>query len=295
MLIQDLIPGFQRYLLFEKNLDPKYIKAVLASLRLLDTHADSKHLSYYTTEVIASFLHQMNEDRLWGAKSFRNHRQHLKTFFNFAVRKEYLKKNPVDKIDRPKLPARLPRCLSRPQTETLLSHVHCYPWRFRLEASRNVAIIYTFLFTGLRLNELLNLKTDQMNFETNLIFVENGKGKRDRIISLHPKLIPVLKAYCRKRNESLPPSQFFFTSVRTEKRLTQKNMYAIFKKLSNASGFKVTPHQLRHTFAKECTEKGLNLYLIKEMLGHSSVATTEIYLSVATESLSSAFGKIDMF
>lgn len=295
MLIQDLLPGFKRYLLYEKNLTPRYVKAVFRSLRLLINQNAERPLSAFSTDVLADFLQRMCEERLWTNKTFRNYRQHLHTFFAYAVLKKHLKKNPVAAIAKPKLPARLPRCLTESQLQTLISQVHCYPWQTTLQHFRNVAIIYTFLFTGIRLSELLNLKIAHVNFEERTCFIDRGKGKKDRYVPLHPKLVPVLKAYQRKRAEVLPPSEYMFTSSRSSKRLTEKNLYAIVEKLVKACGFKFTPHQLRHTFARVSIENGLGLFLLKEILGHSSVSTSEIYLSVATSRLSSSFAKLDMF
>ena len=295
MTIQDLLPGFKRYLLYEKNLTFRYVKAVFRSLLLLMNQCECQRVTEYSTDVLGDFLQRMCEERLWTNKTFRNYRQHLHTFFAYVVLKGQLKKNPVTAIAKPKLPARLPRCLTEHQLQTLISQVHCYPWQTSLQHFRNVAIIYTFLFTGIRLSELLNLKVTHVNFEEQTFFIERGKGKKDRYVPLHPKLIPVLKAYQRKRTEVLSPAEYFFTSARSPKRLTEKNLYAIVQKLVKACGFKFTPHQLRHTFARVSIENGLGLFLLKEILGHSSVSTSEIYLSVATSRLSSSFAKLDMF
>lgn len=295
MLIQDLLPGFKRYLLYERGLTAKYTEAVIHSVENLASYEPGKGLSHFKTHVISSFLHDMREKWLWSPKTFRNYRQHLLTFFNYAVENGHLKENPVRKIGKPRLPKNLPRCLSDEQIQALISHVHCCRWFSLLASFRNVAIVYMFLFTGIRLSELLNLKVRDIDYESAKCFIEKGKGKKDRYVPLHPKLIPVLKVYQRKREECLPPSEYFFTSIRSEKRLTQKNLYAVFEKLSQKCGFKVTPHQLRHSFARSSIENGLGLYLLKEILGHSSVSTTEIYLSVATQRLTNTFGQIDMF
>ncbi len=294
MLIQDLIPGFQRYLLFEKNLSPSYVKGVLDTVRLLFRYDESLRVSQCTTDHIRSFLYQMREDRLWSPKTLRNYRNNLKIYFQFALRKQHIRKNPVDEIGVPKLSKSLPRCLTKSQTEVLISEVHCYPWKYRLEGYRNVAIFYTFLFAGLRLSELLNLQMHQVNFEEAHFFIENGKGRKDRYVPIHPSLVPVLKCYQSKRAEKLASSPYFFTSIRSSKPLTKKNIYAIFQKLSLKCGFKIRPHLLRHTMAKLSLEADLNPYKLKEILGHSNIATTQIYMSVSTQNIRQSFSKIKL-
>lgn len=294
MRIPDLLPGFKQYLIFEKNLTPSYVKGILDTVQLLHRYDPSITLSQYKSDHIRAFLYQMHQDRLWSPKTIRNYRQNLKALFDFAVKKEHLRKNPVDVVEKPKLPKSLPRCLTKKETQKLISEVHCYPWTYPLERYRNVAIIYTFLFTGIRLSELLHLQTHQVNFEESHCFIHNGKGRKDRYVPIHPSLAPVLKCYQTKRAEKLSPSACYFTSIRSGKPLTKKNLYAIFTKLSRQCHFKITPHMLRHTMAKMSLEADLNPFKLKEILGHSNIATTQIYMSVSTENIQKSFSKLTL-
>ena len=294
MRILEVIPSFQRYLIFEKHLTPKYVKGVIQTLELLEKKTDCLSIKQYNTDIISSFLYQMREERLWSAKTLRNYRQNLKSFFDFAKRKSYIKNNPVDLIEKPRLPQRLPRCLTKRQVSRLVSEVHYFQWRHPLEHHRNIAIFYTFLFTGIRLSELLHLKKHEVNFEELSIFINKGKGNKDRYVPIHPKLLPILKYYLKKRNDKLKRSQYFFTSFRSAKPLTNKNMYVIFKKLSKVCDFKIRPHLLRHTMAKLSLEADLNPYKLKEILGHSNIATTQIYMSVSTENIRKSFSTLEL-
>ena len=163
-----------------------------------------------------------------------------------------------------------------------------------IEHQRNVAIIFTFLYTGIRLSELQNLKTYEVNFNECSIFIHKGKGAKDRYVPIHPKLFSILNSYLRTRNQKLAASKYFFTSYRTEKRLTKKNIYTIFKKLSIACDIHITPHMLRHTMAKLSLEANLNAYKLKEILGHSNIATTQIYMSVSTENIRKSFNVLEL-
>lgn len=295
MELSNFLPAFKRFALYQRNLTGAYLKDIIATVRLLERQTDCTNLKSYNTLVIAEFLQSMTQQRAWSPKTFRNYRQHLKTFFDFLVRQGYLKTNPVSAIEKPRLPKSLPRCLSNQQVERLIAKVHTFHWSYPLEHSRNMAIIFTFLYSGIRMSELLNLQHQDVNFEQGEFYVRMGKGRKDRLVPLHYKLIPILKFYLGKRNERLPACSYVFTSIRSAKPLTPKNLYAIFKKLSTSCGFKITPHMLRHTMAKRSLEANLSPYTLKTILGHSHISTTEIYMSMGDEKIKQSFNKADLF
>lgn len=294
MYILDVIESFKRYLLFEKNLSAKYVHSILRTVRLLDSELPQKNIAKYNTESIRYFLCHMRESRMWSPKSFRNYRQHLKTFFDFIKKKELIKTNPVCDIEKPRLPKRLPRCLTRKQVLKLTLEAQTYAWRYPLEYHRNMAIIFCFIYTGIRLSELLHLKTYEVNFDEHYIFISKGKGQKDRYVPIHPKLYAILKFYITERNRTLPVSSYFFTSYRSCKPLSKKTLYTIIYKLSRKCGFYFSPHMLRHTFAKLSLEANLNAYKLKEIMGHTNIATTQIYMSVSTENIKKSFSKLDL-
>lgn len=294
MSLYDLIPGFQRFSLYEKNLTPTYLKNIILVVKLLDNHTQFDSFKQYTTESISEFLQTMREQRHWSPKTLRNYRQNLKIFFDYLVYKQYFKVNPVKAIAKPKLPKNLPRCLTKSQTEKLIATLYSFSWTYPLEQWRNTAIILTFLYTGLRMSELLNLKNQDVNFAERSLYVRLGKGRKDRYIPLHPKLIPVLKFYLKSRNKRLPISTYLFTSVRSTKPLRPKNLYAIFKKIACTCGFHITPHMLRHTMAKLSLEANLNPYTLKEILGHAHIATTQIYMSISTKKVNEQFNRLNL-
>ena len=150
---------------------------------------------------------------------------------------------------------------------------------------RNEALLYTFVYTGLRLQELLDLEMTDLNLASREIIVREGKGQKDRIVPIHPRLVPVLRNYLAARGARQNHSRFMFTGAQSEKPISGKDVRTVCRKLSRASGVTFTPHMLRHTFGRLMVEAGVDLFKIKEMMGHTSVATTQIYLSVSTENL----------
>lgn len=232
---------------------------------------------------------------MWSAKTFRNKRQCLKSFFNWCVREGLLKSNPVEKIEKPKLPQRLPRFINKEEALTVIAHAEFYPWRYSFEKVRNLAIIATFIMTGLRLNELINLKVHDVDFQSGEIFVEKGKGRKERIIPIYPKLQLSLSTYINERRRLGAQSKYFFHSARSTQKLTPKTVQNICRKVSGSSGIKFTPHSLRHTFGHLSTDAGLGLYQLKDIMGHSTVSTTEIYSSISKEGLKRKFFETELF
>lgn len=295
MHVSNLLPQFKRYALYERGMTPSSYKAICSAVEMLCDFAKTDSVRDLDTGIIREFLLQSREKRLWSAKTFRNYWQNFKCFFNWCIASGLLKKNPMSTIEKPRIPKRLPRCLSKEQALKILTHASWHRWQYQIERSRNTAILATFLFSGLRLKELINLQVIDVNFGSGEIFVLQGKGKKDRIVPIHPRLIPFLREYFQERQKSsLHPSGWFFTSVRSDKRLTEKNIYRIIKTVSCNSGVKFTPHMLRHTFAMLAIDADLNIYKLKEILGHTEISTTQIYLSVSRESVKRSFNHIQL-
>ena len=166
-----------------------------------------------------------------------------------------------------------------------MSQVRWYPWRYQSEAVRNETILYVFVYTGLRLQELLDLELMDISLEAREIMVRQGKGQKDRVVPIHPRLASVLRRYVAQLRSRGHSSPYLFTGVQSMKPLSGKDVRIICQKLSHASGCYFTPHMLRHTFGRLAVEAGMDIFKIKEIMGHSSIATTQGYLSVSTENL----------
>lgn len=144
----------------------------------------------------------------------------------------------------------------------------------------------------MRLNELLHLRIIDVNLESQEIYIDKGKGGKNRTVPIHPQLSSVLRGFIKERNRRGKESKWFFTGIHSDKRLYEKNIAEICKKLSLKSGIKFTPHMLRHTFARLVCDANMNLFKLKEILGHSNVSTTQIYLSVSKEGIKKSLGCI---
>jgi len=291
MKLLDLIPQFKRYAIIERGITCRVTKEIMKTVNDLIDSGYATTIKNADTSSIRNFLYSQKEIRFWGNRTFRNKRQYLKSFFDFCIRYSYININPVEKIEKPRIPKSLPRCLSKRQTDKILLHVDTINWSSELASKRNQALLRTFLFTGMRLSELQNLKSNYIDLNEREIFIHKGKGQKDRIIPIHPDLMPYLKVYMSKKKFT---TEYFFSSIRSDSRLTQKNIYAVFKKIKQKCDFNFSPHMLRHTMGKMAIEANLNPFILQNILGHADISTTQIYVSVSKHKTKEAFEKLDL-
>lgn len=206
MKVNDLSRSFKRYSLNERGIRPTSYKAIVSAINRLTEFAKTDQIIHLNTEIIREFLYWGREELLWSAKTFRNIRQCLASYFNFCVKFGYAGENPVETIGKPKLPQALPRSLTQEQSKIILAYTLDHPWYYEIERSRNYAIIMTFLHTGLRLSELLNLQTQDIDLHQRLITVLAGKGQKDRLVPISGSLSRILRQYQDERRAKLLPS-----------------------------------------------------------------------------------------
>jgi len=291
MKISDTIDQFKKYMLYSRGLRPKTYKSILATLKQLIEFSKTEEIKCFDSGCIRVFLQTGMAEKLWKPKTVHNHWQNLKSYLDWTVTNKIIRINPVIGIEKPKIPKSLPRSVTREDIMRFICYAEWQKWTYQLEKTRNEAIIMTLLFSGLRLQELLDLKVGSVNIDDGNIFVINGKGSKDRVVPIHPQLAPKLRAYFKERQEALNPSQWFFTGIKSDKKLNQKDVQRILNVISNASGVKVTAHMLRHTFGKLTVEGGYSIYKLKEIMGHEQVTTTQKYVSISLQSIKDSFNE----
>jgi integrase/recombinase XerC len=192
-------------------------------------------------------------------------------------------------IASPKIPKRLPVYVEQKDTNTLFQHVE-FPddWSGRTDR----LILLVFYNTGMRLSELVNLKESQVNAAANTIKVL-GKGNKERVIPVSPALIKEISEYMTLKNTLASPDRVYLLVNEKGRRLYAKYLYhAVKKYLSLVTTIdKKSPHVLRHTFATHLTNNGADLNAVKELLGHSSLAATQIYTHNTIEKLKDIYKK----
>ncbi len=244
-----------------------------------------------TDENVRNLFYFGRTERKWSANTFIIYHKTLLVFFRWCMKQGYIEKNPILDIEVPKLEKRLPTKLTKQVTLRLLEIVYNYPYEYKFLRYRNHAIFSTFIFAGLRKQELLNLKFADIDLENLSIFVRLGKGSKDRVVPISYTLAQSLKRYIEERKKLNKTNPEFFSSLRGNVGFTVNGLKKLVEQMREISGTQFTVHKLRHTFATLMLEGGCDIYSLSKMMGHSDIKTTTIYLAASIEHLRSQMTK----
>ena len=251
-----------------------------------DSRLPGSVLEDLTKNDIRTFLSYLHQER-FGRTSIARKLASLRTFLSFLCVSGRLPNNPALQVTPPKAEKRLPehldldeirRIMDAPDTETFIG-------------LRDRAILEVFYSSGLRLRELAGLGQDQVDTASGIIRV-TGKGGKDRIVPVGRSAKQALQAYLGKRDRLAGGGGHNKTLFVTKqgKPLSPSGVQGrVSKYLGEATGRKLGPHALRHSFATHLLDAGADLNAVKEMLGHSSLSTTQVYTHVSVERLKEAY------
>ncbi len=286
---------FRRSCTLEEQLSKNTVRAYRICMEVFLKRTGITEFREIDLAVLREFFYEGREVYQWSYSSFVNHRQYLKKFFDWCIAEGYMDQNLVSNIKKPKRPKSLPRRLTFEEGQRILSAALSYRWRYEFENARNYAIMAVFLYTGLRCEELLNLRWIDVNLDEKNLLVRQSKGNKDRNVPIHSKLIYPVKQYIRAFKRLKKRSEYFFTGVQSNSRLNYKDVATICKKVSASVNIKFTPHCLRHTFGSVAIEQGLGIVQLRDIMGHSDIQSTMIYLSMSSQSLREGINKLDLF
>jgi site-specific recombinase XerD len=220
----------------------------------------------------------------------------LKGFFRFLLENEAIDRNPGAVLRTPKKREALPDVLDRAELERLLAAVErddVWERHFPGRRERDRLLLALFAYAGLRRSELLGLDWDDVELGRRLLRVRRAKGGRQRVVPLHPALIPLFVDYLAVRSPLTEPALFVGVHGR---RLSVTIMATTFRRYARAAGVserkRVTPHTLRHVFASELLRAGANLRQIQELLGHKHLDSTQRYTRVTAHELRGAVKRL---
>ena len=236
---------------------------------------------------IRSWLAEMKEDEIT-SKTINRKISSLRSFFKYEMKTGGLEQTPMATITAPKIGKRLPVFVEQKDISTLFDHVEFTDdWKGRTER----LVLLLFYNTGMRLSELINLKESQLDPAHSQVKVL-GKGNKERIIPISGDLVKTLQEYiAEKPKYEIKIVNVFVTEK--GKPLTPRSVYSfVNRKLAEVTTIqKKSPHILRHSFATHLMNNGADLNAVKELLGHSSLAATQIYTHNTIEKLKEVFQK----
>ena len=283
-----IVRKYREYLKLEKGLSPNTLEAYLTDLDKLMSFltlegTDFLEVCLADLQRFAAGLHDIGIHARSQARIISG----VKSFFRFLLMSDYLEADPSELLESPKIGFKLPEVLSVAEIDAIISAVD----RSKPEGQRNRAILETLYSCGLRVSELVNLKLSDLYLDEGFIKVE-GKGSKQRLVPISPRAIYELRLYLSDRNgiEVKPGYEdFVFVSHRRGKSLSRIMIFHLIKELAVQANItkNISPHTFRHSFATHLLEGGANLRAIQCMLGHESIATTEIYTHIDREMLRS--------
>lgn len=275
---------FLDYLRAEKDVSHHTIKNYTGDfnqfINFLNSKSITPKLNIVTTQVIRRYISHLKNERDFSTYTIRRRIHSLSSYFKYLMEQEYLSKNPMLSIHAPKEPETVPKYLSKEEINLLLD----MPQKYSPDhALRNKVILETFLYTGIRRQELLGLNWDDIDFGEKTLTVKFGKGKKQRIIPIGEPLLSDLWKYLQNR---LPLTiQAVFISDYGN-RLSVTALSQFVRRYMKILGFDkkgYTIHTLRHTFASHLAQNETSILTIQKLLGHSDLNTTQIYAHINTK------------
>jgi integrase/recombinase XerC len=271
------VQSFLDYLKFEKRYSENTVISYQNDLgqffAFLTSQFDAPPPEKIASSFIRSWLAELKEENI-SSKSIGRKISALKSFFKYLMKQGIVHKTPMGTVAVPKSNKRLPAFVEQQHIQALFDHVDfSNDWQGRMER----LILLLFYNTGMRLSELINLKEEQIDASYSNLKVL-GKGNKERIIPLQKDLLSELQSYIAEKPFRSGENEKVFISAKG-KPLYPKYVYNLVKKnLSLITTIeKKSPHVLRHTFATHLMNNGAELNAVKELLGHSSLASTQVY------------------
>ena len=275
-----IVRRYRQYLKLEKGLSDHTIEAYRTDLEKLLRFLEGEgtdilevtldDLQRFTAGLHDIGIHPRSQARILSG---------IKSFFHFLVLADYLEADPSELLEGPKIGFKLPEVLTVEEIDALISAIDLS----KPEGQRNRAILETLYSCGLRVSELCALKLSDLYFEEGFIKV-TGKGNKQRLVPISPRAVKEIRYWLQDRNHwrIKPDYEDYVFLARWGNGISRIMIFHLIKELADRVGItkNISPHTFRHSFATHLLEGGANLRAIQCMLGHESIATTEIYTHI---------------
>lgn len=274
------LKNFEAYLKIEKSLSPNSVEAYLHDIQLLlkylsieNKSVNPDDLTLQDLECFIAYLHDLGLVDRSQARIISG----LKAFYKYLVIDDYIKEDPTTLLEGPKLSKKLPDTLSFEEIEQLIGALDVS----KEENVRNKAMLETLYSSGLRVSELIGLQISNIYFNVGFLRVI-GKGNKERLVPIGSEALKQIEIYIEHVRKKLPQYPKYSDVLFLNKRGTPISRVMVFIVIKNLAekinlNKNISPHTFRHSFATHLIEGGADLRAVQQMLGHSSITTTEIY------------------
>ena len=287
--MKQYIVKFLKYLKIEKNYSDNTYKNYEKDLLEYQEYLNKENIDITKTnyKLVRKYLTYMF-DKNYSKKTISRHISTLRSFYKYLKEEKIIKNNPMLLISNPKLDKKLPNFLYYDELEILLN----IPDKENILGLRDSLILELLYSTGVRVSELVNIKMKDINFNEKRILIL-GKGNKERYVLYGNTLQELLELYLKNSREVLNKNSEYLVLNKNGEKITDRGIRLIINKILKKGelDYHVSPHTLRHTFATHMLENGADLKSVQELLGHSSMSTTQIYTHITNERLRNVYLK----
>lgn len=287
----DFISAYENFLLNTKHSSENTVTSYMRDIRQFVGYVDDSidvPIIDISSEHVSAYIAWMTNHGKSLATVSRSLAS-IKSFFNFLMNEGQIDSNPVRNIHVMKADKKLPQILTGKEVELLLAQPQCKD----MKGYRDKAMLEVLYATGIRVSELIGLKTDDVNISAG--FIRCGSSGKVRVVPLYPAAVKALSEYLVNIRPNMiadPTEQSLFVNLNGEQ-MSRQGFWKIIKHYQKSANINkdITPHTLRHSFAAHLLENGADLRSIQEMLGHSDISSTQIYAQLVKQNLKSVYNK----
>ena len=282
----ELLSLYLEFIELEKGLSSNSIEAYRRDIEIfLEYFSTKTNLDEISRHDISNYIRSLKENN-YAITSITRKISSIKSFFKWACTTNYAKNNPAQLIELPKRPKKLPKVMTLKDIEEILSH----------DLSKLEAVILELLYScGFRVSELVNLKMIDINLKARYVLCF-GKGSKERLVPIGEKAITKINEYLPERDFIINKNKLdtkFLLLHENGRLVTRQDIYNLVHSQGEIIHKNISPHTLRHSFATHLLENGADLRVVQELLGHSDVATTQLYTHISKKRLKEVYFQIN--
>lgn len=276
----DFLPKFEDYLYYKKNVSANTLQSYVRDIRGYENYWDTcgVRVGDVTESGLEQYIQHMEDDGRSKATILRNVAS-IRCYYQFLLTQGLVRNNPAKDIKLDKEEKKLPMILSENEIELLLQQ----PNPDEIKGCRDKAMLELLYATGIRVTELIDLNTEDINLRQGMLFCRNGKNERS--IPIYYEAVRAVSDYMIKVRSAMEidsaSGHALFVNL-NGRRLTRQGFWKIIKSYAEKANIskEITPHTLRHSFALHLLQNGAELRDIKEMLGHADISSTQVYVEM---------------